>query len=230
VKAKKATTLCVLIILCLLQLAFACQPSKEEKALLAKYYPDYIVFNPTKLAQGQIAIEDDNAKFGQSVDINKLEYSNNALLLIGKIGVASEFNVKNLSAQIIRHPTVTAPGCSTTWVYADEIFITGGQGDCLLLHDPELFASYQQQTKMTLPTKPVIQARLAPHLTLHSIFRCKYTVSGTTTCNNFCNCVNCINCAFVSKDGQLTATVPQPTRNPTSISQSPCNSKSECGR
>ena len=224
----RTTTICGLLIVCLLQLAFACQPSKEQKKLLAKYYPDYIVFNPTKLAQGQLAIEDANAKFGANVDIGKLEYSNNALLLIGKIGVASEFNVKELSAQIIRHPTVTAPGCSTTWVDENESFITGGQAACLLLHDPELFASYQEHTKISLPTKPFIQARLAPNLSLHSIFRCKYTVQGKTTCSNSCNCVNCINCGFLSNDGLLTATVPQPTRNPTSIFRAPCNSKTIC--
>lgn len=205
------------------------QTGKPQGKLLAEVYPNHIVFSPTRLAQGKIAIEDANGRFGESVAIGKLQYSDKALILLGRVGVASEFNVKNLSAQIDGGKTVAAAGCSTTWVYRNETFVTGGAGDCLLLQDPEMFASYQERTKTSLPTRPFLRARLARNLTLDSIFRCKYTVTGTTTCNNFCNCPTCENCSFVSDDMSVSATVKRPDRNFDSVCRAPCNSKTQCG-
>jgi len=205
------------------------QTGKQQEKLLAEIYPNHIVFSPTRLARGKIAIEDANGRFGEGIEIGKLQYSDKALILLGKVGVASEFNVKNLSAQIERGKTVAAAGCSTTWVYHNETFLTGGAGDCLLLKDPEMFASYQERTKTSLPTRPFIRARLARTLNSESIFRCKYTVTGTTTCNNSCNCPTCVTCAFDSDDMSVSATVPQPDRNHNSTSHAPCNSKTHCG-
>ncbi len=205
----------------------ACQESTRQEETLADLYPDYLAFSPADLARGQLAIQGDDGGFGASAEIGKLRYSNTALILLGEAHSAPGFTVADLSRQIDREATpLIKPNCYLTSAFRNETFVVD---NCLLSRDPDLLASYQEQTGAPAPTKPLLRARLARTLAEDSVYRCRFTASGAVSCQNSCCCGACVTCRFVSDDGSnVSQNVPKPNRSPDSETSLPCNSMNQC--
>lgn len=203
-----------------------CQSAIQREKTLADVYPDYLVYHPSQLSKGEIAIEDNSGKFGESVAVDKLRYSEKALILLGKVNGPTGFSIKDLSEQIGTNDVLPAPKCSTAWVYNNETYLVD---NCFFSFDPVMFASYQEQTKVSLPAQPFLKAKLAPNLAENIIYRCRYTVRGITECKNFCSCGGCISCTFYGIDEALIVPdLPQPSRDADSTKFFPCNSMNQC--
>ena len=204
----------------------ACQSAIQRERTLAEVYPDYLVYHPSQLSKGEIAIEDDNGRFGESVEIDRLQYSEEALILLGKVNGPTGFTIKDLSEQIGDNNVLPAPKCSTTWIYNNETYLVD---NCFFSFDPVMFASYQKQTKVSLPEKPFLKAKLAPNLAEYIIYRCRYTVRGITECKNSCSCGGCISCTFYGiNEALIVPDLPQPSRDADSTKFFPCNSMNQC--
>jgi hypothetical protein len=204
----------------------SCQGAVQREKTLADLYPDYLVFSPSQLSKGEIAIEDQNGRFGESVEIDKLQYSEKVHILLGKVNGPTGFSIKDLSEQIETTIVLPAPKCSTTWEYRNETYVVD---NCFFALDPVMFASYQEQTKVTLPESPFLKAKLAANLAEDIVYRCKYKVRGITECKNFCSCGGCIDCTFYGIDKALIVPdVPRPNRDADSTTSFPCNSMNQC--